>query len=471
MTRTCLALLLLMVAGSTPLAGADLGSDWTQTRGAGGDIVLSSQGTLPPYPAALLIGPTLWARQVTLDGAPILSRSSSDTPSATGYSSVPLPAVPAGGSHRLIVDATDSTLVSARPYLALVPADDATAREVGLNLLVVMLREFSGLASLLLAVLVLLLLTRERTRELLLLGIALPLNALSELAPSLLASFLGVAAAQRLSVIGLLLTGVLLLYYAVETSKPSPYLQFLPFALVAALAAALALSGSSPALVEWSTLAVKAIFSIAFAVLASIAASALARTRLSKMITPIFLGAVLSLSFAAAVAVRRAVAGPRVPGVSAGSGDCGVPGGPSGLRAPAVPVDVPSDQPGADRPDRKRLGDDRAHPGRQGAAGEAQRGDHEAGGEAAGERPETVLHHRRPHRVPGGRGRRRDPRGGQGEGYPRLHEAGGRSDHQLQSPDPGDAAGDGGAATSAPSSSERRSARSSGSPSAPICCR
>ncbi|HET6487723.1 MAG TPA: methyl-accepting chemotaxis protein [Spirochaetia bacterium] len=302
MTRTCVALLLLALAGSTPVAGADLGSDWTQTRGTGGEIVLSSQGTLPPYSAALLIGPTLWARAVTLDGVSITPGSSSGAPAATGYASVPIPGIPDGGSHRLVVEASDSATVSARPYLALVPADGAAARAVGLNVLVVVLREFSGLASLLLAVLVLLLITRERTRELLLLVAALPLNALSELSPSLLVSFLGVTVAQRLSVIGLLLTGVLVLYYAVETAKPSPYLTFLPFALVAALAAALALAGSSAVMVEWSALAVRAVFSIAFAVLAAIAASTLARTKLTKMVTPILLGAALSLSFAASLA-------------------------------------------------------------------------------------------------------------------------------------------------------------------------
>ena len=187
--------LFIALSACTTCGAAQLGAMWTPVVPEAREMWLRSEGTVDPGAWALVAGPSIVTDEITLDGADVAHPNQGGVPR---YAAALLPPMDAGASHVITVR-FHSAVPDGTPVLSIVPQEGLSTRVALLNLPLVPVRFFAGLLSLLLALQILALIMRQRTRESTFFAAALLLNAVSELVPSLFSSFLPMLAAARIS--------------------------------------------------------------------------------------------------------------------------------------------------------------------------------------------------------------------------------------------------------------------------------
>ncbi len=445
-------ILVLLVCSCAILSAADLGSTWAPVVPEGHDMWLRTAGTVDGAAKALVAGPNIWVDSITLDGAEVIRPVAGGVPEYRGYV---LPLMTGGTSHVVTVRFHDATPSSLPPVLSISGQEGLPARLAVLNLPVVPLRLFSGLLSLLVAIQLLSLFWRQRARESLFLLAALGLNAVAELAPSFFSAFLPAAAAARLSDVGYVGASLFIAYsilVMLKSDSPAALLALLapPFA---AGCVVLAVSVSSLGQVE---MAMRGISALSFAVIAVLAGISRARAGLKRAMHPLLLAASLFVGLAGALVFDILLPGRGLlaflPGMLIALFQSWQ------LAGELVRTHVMYRQTSQELIERIETDWEMIERIREGKELLEKRNIDIMKLstkllESAQKQSFTIG---RPHRFPGRGGHGRIPRGGQGEGHPRLHRAGGWPDHEFQRPDPRDPWRRWRRCTSGPSSSARR---------------
>jgi methyl-accepting chemotaxis protein len=287
--------LVLLVGGCALLNAADLGASWTPVVPEGQQMWLRTEGTAEGGATALLAGPTVRVDYVSLDGSDVSVPAMSGVPQYTGC---PLPAMEPGTTHVVTVRFHEALPQAAPPVLQIVELAGLPGRLAVLNLPIVPLRLFSSLLSLLLALQLLSLFLRQRSRESLLLLAAMLFNALAELVPPFLATFLSLPAAARLTDAGFLAAALLIAYYMLVTLKSDT-----PVALVLLLvppfaAGCVALGAAGPFVMSRADLIMRGLAAVTFGTLAVLAGISRARAGLKRALYPLVLSGSLFVALA-----------------------------------------------------------------------------------------------------------------------------------------------------------------------------
>jgi len=182
---------------------------------------------------------------------------------------------------------------------ALLAAEGSGAHASDAGALILSVRAFTCLLSLLLAAQFVALFIRHRARETVLLAAALLANAFSELVPAFLSSSLPFAAAARMANTAFMLAGCFLLLSKLEMVKAFRGRLALPLVVPPFLAACVGLAVAD--LIDLSGLATRGLLAVSFAVLAALYARRLARPGFRRALFPLSLAFLLAVSLAAGV--------------------------------------------------------------------------------------------------------------------------------------------------------------------------
>jgi methyl-accepting chemotaxis protein len=286
----------LLLSSLAALPAEDLGARWTASAAQEAVLEQGSSGMLPAGRSALLVGPTGAPQEVRFDQVVL---DTGVTGAAGEYRAVLLPPQEAAGIHALTVRCRPAGASVDAPVLAVVPAAGLDRRLILMNVPQVHVRIFSGLVSLLLAVQFLLVALRRRTPETLLLVGVLLVNALGELLPSFLASFLRPALAFDLSVLALLATALLLMQSMLGVLKKVRLRVVLPLMVPPLLLACITVSAARSDLLGMAAVALRAWIAVGFGVIALLCLLDVGTSGPRRAALNLALSAGLFLSFAA----------------------------------------------------------------------------------------------------------------------------------------------------------------------------
>jgi hypothetical protein len=296
-----LSLSLLVSAGAQ-----DLGVLWTAAEARDASFTQSSTGELPGGRFALLVGPSAAAVAITFD------REELDigvAGSVGEYRAYLLPPAAGRGLHTLAVRWQPAGAASPRAYLAVVPAEGLAPRLALMNLPQVPVRLFAGLLSLMVAVQFLLIWLRRRSREMLAMVGALLANALCELLPSWLSSFMSGALARELAAAGFLVLGLLLIFSILDFLKHARMRFILPLMVPAFLSACVLFFAVRTDVMDIAGIALRGFVALSFGVLALLSGLNMARSGVRRAFLPLSLSAVLFLSLGGGVLLDLAFPG------------------------------------------------------------------------------------------------------------------------------------------------------------------
>jgi uncharacterized protein YoxC len=289
---------LLLLSVCSLLSAEDLGATWTPVVPEGSGMWLHSAGTLAAGSYAAIVGPSAATEEVTFDGVSVERPTVDDAPSYRGFL---LPFIQGSGGHVVTVRFHQTGTTAAPPVLRIVPQEGLEARLGLLNLPLVPARVFSGLLSLLIAFQLVTLLVRRRSTETTRLMLALLANAVSELMPSLAASFLPAVLCSRISAVAFFVAAALLMYSMLDVMKSARLRLLLPMGLPPFLAMCLFIASASLPVVEVAGLVARGILAVDFAVVAGLCGLGLSKAGFRRGITPLFLGGSLFLAIGAGV--------------------------------------------------------------------------------------------------------------------------------------------------------------------------
>ena len=297
MKKTAMAILVL-TALSLPLFGDALGDSWHPVVPEASGMGLRSEGAVGAGDWSVIVGPTATAREITFDDASVSLGSEGGV---AQYRSYPLPPVRSPGVHVLRVRYVRAAETAAEPILELVETRGVAVRLALLNFPIVPLRIFAGLLSILVAIQLLVLLGRRRSRDTLFLALALLFNAAAELVPSFFSQLLPVDMAARIQG-GAFSLAALFLVQSMLAALKSARAGILLALVVPPLAAAFAMAGSPGVeLMEIAGLVSRALFAASFAAAAILCAARTARDGHGRAILPAWQAAALSAALAAGV--------------------------------------------------------------------------------------------------------------------------------------------------------------------------
>jgi hypothetical protein len=291
----------LLLGGCALLGAADLGAAWTPVVPEGRAMWLRSEGTLAAGPKALIVGPTVSAETITLDGVEVVRPASSGVAQYRAYL---LPPMAAGTSHVITVRFRQLVPTAAAPVLRVVAEDGLPGRLEMLNLPLVPVRLFSALLSLLVGLQFIPLLLRQRSREAFLLTLALLCNAAAELIPSFLAAFLPGALAARVSDAAFLLAALLIAWSILSVLKAANPLYLSLLLLPPLLAGCVLVSARGFELLGTLHIVMRGLLALSFAVIAVFAGVSRARAGFKRALSPLIFSGSVFLGLAADVAAE-----------------------------------------------------------------------------------------------------------------------------------------------------------------------
>ncbi len=298
--------LFFLLGASVAAFAADLGETWTPVVAEAEGSWLRSAGMLPAGAQALIVGPTVVTEAITVDGEGMEGLLRGSTP---GYRTYLLPTMDPKVPHVITVRFHSVGLETSSPFLRIVSQEGVGARQALLNLPIGPARIFAGLLSLLLALQFFLLVLRQRSHEGLLVLLALAANAVSELVPSLLTSFLPHAFAARLGIGAAAAAALLILYRSLSTLKSARPQYLLPLLLPPLVVAGIVVASTDADLVASAGIALRVLLAACFAVVACMCAVSRVKAGFKRAVQPLFLSVSLFLAFAAGVALDTLLPG------------------------------------------------------------------------------------------------------------------------------------------------------------------
>ena len=305
MKKLPLALSLFLFAIAA-LGATDLGASWTPVVPEGRGMWLRSEGTLPAGAYALQVGPSAVAEEIAFDGKALKQ----GIEGALGeYRAYPLPPSDGRTSHVLTVRYRQTGPTSAAPFFTIVARDGLTTRLALWNLPLVPVRVFSGLFSLLLAAQFLALSLRQRSRETLFLMCALLANAVAELVPSYLVSFMDPLLAARLSIAAFLLAALFLVHSMLALLKSSRLRSYLLLVVPPFMAACVVVVSPRADMIEIAGIVMRGLVAASFGALAVLCGVSLAKAGFKRAVLPLSLSAALFLALGAGVLADLAFPG------------------------------------------------------------------------------------------------------------------------------------------------------------------
>ena len=290
--------LFLLLCGCASAVAADLGAVWTPVVPEARAMWLRSEGTLDAGSYALLAGPTIATEAISLDGMEVVRPAVGGVPRYRGFL---LPLLGTRSSHVITVRFHQAVPEQPTPVLAIVAQADLPARLVLVNLLLVPIRIFAGMLSLLLSIQFFALAMRQRARETYFLCIALFLNAISELVPSILATFLPLAVAAKISNTAFLAAALLIAYSILSMLKSIRVRYLVPLLVPPLLAGCVLLFAPDTDVLGLANTVMRSLMAISFAVIATLAAISRARAGFKRAVQPMFLAFALFLGLGAVV--------------------------------------------------------------------------------------------------------------------------------------------------------------------------
>jgi methyl-accepting chemotaxis protein len=294
-----IALFIALSACATGWAG-QLGAMWTPVAPEAREMWLRSEGTLGPGTWALVVGPSIVADEITLDSADIPLGGQDGVPQ---YRASLLPAIDFGASHVIAVR-FHGALPDGALVLSVEPQDGLSTRMALLNLPLVPVRFFAGVLSLLLALQLLALYMRQRTRESGFFAAALLLNAVSELVPSFFSSFLPMLVAARISHAAFV-AAVLLVGWSILSLLKSDKVRYLvPILGLPFLAGMVILLAPGVDILGPAILVMRVCAALTLAVVALLSAISRARAGFKRAVQPMVLALALFAGCAGDVLVR-----------------------------------------------------------------------------------------------------------------------------------------------------------------------
>jgi methyl-accepting chemotaxis protein len=291
----------LLLGGCALLGAADLGAVWTPVVPEGRTMWLRSEGVLAPGAKALIVGPTVWADTITLDGQEVVRPPFGGVPQYHAYL---LPSAAAGADHVLTVRFHEILPTETMPVLQVVPEAGLAGRLQLLNLPMVPLRLFSALLSLLVALQLLALHSRQRSRETLLPMLGLFFNAAAELVPSVLAAFLPAALAARISDAAFLAAALLIAWSILSVLKSGGPVYLSVLLLPPLLAGCLLVSAGGMPLLATMHVVMRGLLALTFAALAALAAISSVRAGFKRTLSPLVFSLSILLALAANIAAE-----------------------------------------------------------------------------------------------------------------------------------------------------------------------
>jgi len=294
----------LMLGGCALLGAADLGVAWTPVVPEGRAMWLRSEGTLAAGPKALIVGPTVSADTIMLDGVEVVRPAFSGVPQYRAYL---LPPLAAGTTHVITVRFHQLVPTAAAPVLRVVPEEGLPGRLQLLNLPLVPVRLFTALLSLLVGLQFFVLLLRQRSREAFFLAFALLFNAAAELVPSFLTAFLPVALAARISDTSFLLAALLVAWSILSVLKAASLSYLAILLLPPLLAGCVLVSASSLELLDAMRSVMRGLLALSFVVIAVLAVLSRARAGFKRALSPLIFSGSILLGLAASLAVELAL--------------------------------------------------------------------------------------------------------------------------------------------------------------------
>jgi methyl-accepting chemotaxis protein len=293
MKRLLVALLLCL--GASAFA-ANLGASWTPVVPEARGMWLRSEGTLGPGSFAVVSPPSVTPVDIMFDGKTVGQVVIGGVPQ---YRAFALPRSATTSVHVLTVRFLQSGTTSAPPAFWVEPLEGLAARLVLLNLLLVPIRVFAAILSLLLAAFFFAYLRRQPTRETLILAVALLLNAFSELIPSFLSAFMEPSVSVRLGGAAFAGASLALLLAMLELLKSLRARFLFPLTLPPFIAACFYVISARTEALEIAGLSMHALFALAFGAVAVLAALSFAKAGFRRAIQPIIMGAGLFVGLGA----------------------------------------------------------------------------------------------------------------------------------------------------------------------------
>jgi methyl-accepting chemotaxis protein len=303
MKRLLVALLLCTCASAF---AADLGSSWAPVVPEARGMWLRSEGNLDPGPHALVAGPSVTPVDITFDGKTVGQIVIGGVPQYRGFA---LPQFSTAGFHVVTVRFQQSGTTSAPPAFWIEPLAGLAGRLVLLNMLLVPVRVFAAILSLLLAALFVSYLLRQRTRETLFIALALFLNAASELIPSFLAAFMDPGVSVRLAAMAFAGAALALLLAMLELLKSLRARFLLPLAAPPFVAACFFVISARPEAFEIAGIAMRALFAAAFGATAILSGLSFAKAGFRRAFQPLTMGAALFFGLAAGLVLDQFLPG------------------------------------------------------------------------------------------------------------------------------------------------------------------
>jgi hypothetical protein len=292
----CAGLLIFAVCSLLP--AEDLGVSWTPVVPEGNSTWLRSSGTHATGSFMVLVGPSVEAEDVALNGVSV-ERPVVDGPPA--WRAYALPFLQGSRVHVVTVRFHATGMTAAPPVLRIVPAEGLKTRLGLLNLPLAPARTFSALLSLLLCIQLIVQLARRRSREAAWLSIALLANAIAEIMPSLAVSFLPAVLCGRISTVAFFIAAFVLVYSMLDVMKAARLRLLLPMGAPPFLAVCVLIASSSIPLTEVAGLVARACLAVDFAVVGILYGLGLSKAGLRRGITPLFLGGSLFVGITAGV--------------------------------------------------------------------------------------------------------------------------------------------------------------------------
>jgi hypothetical protein len=185
--------------------------------------------------------------------------------------------------------------------LRIIPQAELPALLAMLNLPITPVRVFAALLCLLLSIQFLALAKRQRVRETFVLALALLLNAVAELVPSFLCTFMAPSAAARVSNIAFLGAALLLAYSLLSTLKSSRASYVAPLLVPPFVAGCVLVFAPSTEVLYLASTAMRSLIAVTFGAIALLAGISRARAGFKRAIQPMFLAFSLFLGLAAGV--------------------------------------------------------------------------------------------------------------------------------------------------------------------------
>ncbi len=290
--------LFLLLSGCAAACAADLGAVWTPVVPEARDTWLRSEGTLDAGSFALLAGPTIATEEISLDGVALAPPAVGGVPRYRGFL---LPRMETRSTHVITVRFHQAVAEEPAPVLAIVPRAGLPPLLALLNFPLVPVRIFAGLLSLLLSIQFLALARRQRARETYVLALALFLNALAELVPSFLSTFLPLSAAARISNIAFLAAALLVAQSILSLLKANRVAYLVPLLAPPLLAGCVVVFAPDTFVLSLANTVMRGLIALSFAAIAILAGISRARAGFKRAVQPMFIALALFLGLAAGI--------------------------------------------------------------------------------------------------------------------------------------------------------------------------